>query len=145
MAQVYKNVVQDICYLKILQSCNNKNRTSSAFFSDQIDCYKSLCRFLDNLLQDLQQKCNAIDDNKRIKLPLIHGDSVWGRGFEIDTTKKMQRTQEIMKQQVCMRRNVWSWHIKKDASNVRCREHQGEERRCVKMAKQWWQRFSCQW
>jgi hypothetical protein len=76
MAQVYKNVVQDICYLKILQSYNNKNRTISAFFRDQIDCYKSLSRFNDNLLQDLQQKCNAIDDNKCIKLPLIHGDFV---------------------------------------------------------------------
>jgi hypothetical protein len=76
MAQVYKNVVQDICYLKILQSCNNKNRIVSAFFRDQIDCYKSLCRFNDNLLQDLQQKCNAIDDNKCIELPLSHGDFV---------------------------------------------------------------------
>lgn len=135
MAQVYKNVVQDICYLKISQSYNNKNRTISAFFRYQIDCYKSLSRFNDNLLQDLQQKCNAIDDNKCIKLPLIHGDFVWGRGFEIDTTKKMQRTQKIVKQSICMRKNVWSWHIKKDANNVRCREHQEEERRCVKVAK----------
>jgi hypothetical protein len=76
MAEVYENVVQDICYLKNLQSCNNKNRIVSAFFRDQIDYYKSLCRFNDNLLQDLQQKCNAIDDNKCIKLSLIHGDFV---------------------------------------------------------------------